>query len=513
MSVLIPRSVLVAASKVIRTILGESNTCLHEDIHVSLAGTDGVTLIKFAEIMNCSHKKTFSITPGTDADNLADLLRQLDCNVLQCISHSSNPSTNSETAPKSSQSTERGAKRSEDDTLNIQIDDPSPEVCEMRKVFMNAVPSLNERVSFSPTVTSTPMKSSISKVPPNIINKVNNKIKIKLSKKTNTANSNTINSNGQRYECLPCKRIFAQKRYLARHKKTSCKFTDNGSFQASEKNMKFNEAEVNVHVSSSTNDVATPIKTEMIDSGYNDVLHEAEAGYDHDNDVELLAFACPICSREFRRLADLKDHVGTNHPETFKFQCKHCHMQFNHKRNLNAHVKRKHKEVIDNPMNLEQKKAGHLEDHVGSQPKEADTKSKKYRCNFCSKLYLNKKSLQVHVCQKHKNKRKDDYQNKNVDSDVAEDPNLKNFDCNLCDKTFAHERSLKHHMKVIHKPEAEASNMTDEAADFPSGLHYCCQTCQGIFGEDELEGHMKETGHKEATKFRYPKNFPGWKNN
>ena len=43
---MVSRAVLVAASEVIRTVGIEADTCLHADVHVSLAGVDGVMLIK-----------------------------------------------------------------------------------------------------------------------------------------------------------------------------------------------------------------------------------------------------------------------------------------------------------------------------------------------------------------------------------------------------------------------------------------------------------------------------------
>ena len=70
---MVSRAVLVAASKVIRTVVIEADTCLHADVHVSLAGVDGVMLIKFAEIWNRTCKKTTAFYASKSTATLRSL--------------------------------------------------------------------------------------------------------------------------------------------------------------------------------------------------------------------------------------------------------------------------------------------------------------------------------------------------------------------------------------------------------------------------------------------------------
>merc|ERR1712126_64643 len=141
-----------------------------------------------------------------------------------------------------------------------------------------------------------------------------------------------------------------------------------------------------------------------------------------------------------------------------------------------------------------------------------DSNSKKFSCKLCGKKFSLRNTLCKHIRKNHKPVVQGDQASDGKSSDhVPEDSNTKNFECNICKKTFKYLKSLKHHTKVFHKVEDEASRDSTHEVDFPSGLHYCCSSCQEIFEEDELEAHKKETGHEEATKFRYPANFPGWK--
>ena len=75
LSVVLSRSLLVAASNVMRKVL--SDTC-HVDTHVSLAGVNGVTLSTFVEIFNCSQDSQTKLR-GKMAEDVNDLLNQLDC--------------------------------------------------------------------------------------------------------------------------------------------------------------------------------------------------------------------------------------------------------------------------------------------------------------------------------------------------------------------------------------------------------------------------------------------------
>merc|ERR1712126_324708 len=185
--------------------------------------------------------------------------------------------------------------------------------------------------------------------------------------------------------------------------------------------------------------------------------------------------------------------------------CNLCDKQFSQKRYLANHVRFKH----PNPQHFVEKQL--VRDLVMVEVPDG-TVSKKYSCKLCGKECSHKKNLATHIRKNHKPEVQDDQAPDGKSSDhVPEDSNIRNFECNICKKTFTYQKSLRHHTKVCHKVEDEASKDSTHEVDFPSGLHYCCSSCQEIFEEEELEAHKKETGHEEATKFRYPANFPGWK--
>ena len=70
-------------------------------------------------------------------------------------------------------------------------------------------------------------------------------------------------------------------------------------------------------------------------------------GYDKANDVEILAFACPFCHKEFKRHHALRNHVEIMHPEPgsnkkSKYQCELCGTKCASKGGLKHHTNLKH---------------------------------------------------------------------------------------------------------------------------------------------------------------------------
>ena len=59
-----------------------ANTCLHVDAHVSIADVEGVTLMKFAEVLNSSRDKLPMIKSEKLAQDLEDLFKTLECNIM-----------------------------------------------------------------------------------------------------------------------------------------------------------------------------------------------------------------------------------------------------------------------------------------------------------------------------------------------------------------------------------------------------------------------------------------------
>ena len=70
---MVSRAVLVAASEVIKTAGIDADKRLHADVHGSVAGVEGVMLIKFAEIWNRMCKKTTAFYASKSAATLRSL--------------------------------------------------------------------------------------------------------------------------------------------------------------------------------------------------------------------------------------------------------------------------------------------------------------------------------------------------------------------------------------------------------------------------------------------------------
>jgi len=344
-SVLISKAVLVAASKVMRTVLTETDTCPHADVHVSLAGVDGVTLIKFAEILNRTQEKTTALYAPESVESLRDLFKGLDCDIVFQLSSSSSqpshPGTNLVADPKSSE-----CVGEEGETFHKSDD------VEMNEITVSTSEELKE------VIDEGELKES--------------KIKLKNIDEIDKM----IIKDGKVYKCGICERPSRDRSNLRRHVETH---------------------------------------------------------------VEGLSYQCTLCFKSLKTKTALYMHSRTHTSKSSS------NKENGLKRNLGG---KNHKPVVQG----EQAPDGKTSDHV-----------------------------------------------------------TEDFECNICKKTFKYIKSLKHHTKVFHKVEDEASRDSTHEVDFPSGLHYCCSSCQEIFDEDELEAHKKETGHEEATKFRYPANFPGWK--
>ena len=185
-------------------------------------------------------------------------------------------------------------------------------------------------------------------------------------------------------------------------------------------------------------DVKPKIKTEVIDKGYEKVLKGKkglnDVGYDKSNDVEILAFACPLCHRQFRRLHALRTHVEAIHPEP------------------------------------------------GSKSK--------YSCKLCNRAFANQGGLKNHknYCQSKKT--------------ATERPNR---EASKEIRQFEKISSLNKKKKKPSNHTMKTSSNSNLEGEHKGEFNYVCNTCNNIFkGEIKFEIHKRETGHKEATRFKPP---------
>ncbi|XP_063533769.1 zinc finger protein 431-like [Cydia strobilella] len=152
----------------------------------------------------------------------------------------------------------------------------------------------------------------------------------------------------------------------------------------------------------------------------------------HDRDA--LPFACVSCGRRFVTQSALATHMitHTKGSDTLVHECDICHIKFNRKGVLSRHMRRVHE------------------------------KERKYQCEFCSKGFFTKYSLELHI-RSHKKERP--------------------YKCEECGKTFSHSTSHKNH-QLIH-----------------TGVkNYHCEVCNMAFMRVEylrkhMISHTKEKNH------------------
>ena len=113
------------------------------------------------------------------------------------------------------------------------------------------------------------------------------------------------------------------------------------------------------------------------------------------------SFSCPECNKTFKRQQDLHEHIQL-HSNQPSYTCSHCNAIFKLKNTLYKHIQAKH------------------------------TKNKEYPCSYtnCDKIFKTKSGLTAHIAAKHENIR---------------------YNCSQCSKIFIKKNTLKIHVNKIHK--------------------------------------------------------------
>ena len=120
---------------------------------------------------------------------------------------------------------------------------------------------------------------------------------------------------------------------------------------------------------------------------------------------KLKNYKCNYCTKAFGQKGVLKSHISAIHDQV-KFDCEKCSFRTSYRESLDRHMKLRH---IKKSM------------HEGYN---------KFKCDFCSKSFLDNVRLKRHVACVHEK--------------------LKNYKCNYCAKAFGQKGVLKTHISAIH---------------------------------------------------------------
>jgi len=412
LSVTVPRSLLVASSELLKDLLHD--TCVHVDVHVSLAGVDANTLSMFSELLRSGKVKRAIDKNLSDTShrNLTRLLRSL-FSPIGLVSQQEVHVNENDINQNCSAQAKDGQKYQQPISLNKRrksLAGPRSKVsnqngdlvnesnAEILQVFQETVPRENDRrFIVSGIATSTP--------------------------RTSPVRPSTL-------------------AHVAKGRRSS-----------------INPKDLNVDQSPNV----VKVKAEVIDNEFDSILKRGlnEAGYDKKNDVELVAFVCPFCKREFRRHHALKDHVNRFHPESgkkqTKIECNLCKMQFISKGGLTYHNRIKHK---NNNM---------------VRPQEFIKPTAQIRSND----------------PKSKSKNKSSSKSNSKDSRIS--------------KVKSKTTKIKKVCSEFNSDDQAKNTTNDMTAEHESQLQYHCDNCSEIYDEAGKEDHEIKTGHKEFTKFRAPR--------
>merc|ERR1719300_662660 len=213
---------------------------------------------------------------------------------------------------------------------------------------------------------------------------------------------------------------------------------------AKRKRSSINRRDINVDQSPNV----VKVKAEVIDDEFDSFLNKrlSEAGYDKNNDVQLVAYVCPFCKKYFRRHHLLKDHVNRFHPESrkqeTKIECNLCNKQFLSKSGLNKHKKSKHSNEINTVRNKEFIKPTSIirpddpistsTDRRSSKSKSKDSKSSKFNLTESSTSKAKVKPVNQ-VCSEFY--REDQPQNATIDT-TADHENQLTYHCDDCSQIY-----------------------------------------------------------------------------
>jgi len=414
LSVSVPRSLLVASSELLKELLHD--TCAHVDVHVSLAGVDANTLSMFSELLRSGRVKRVidQNLSDTSHQKLASLLRSL-CSSIGLVSqqdvHENETDFNKNSYAQFKDSQQQKSRKSlagpKSKVAKRNANAFNESNAEIMQVFQETVPRESPRRFIdSGIATSTPRTSPVRP---------------------------------------------STSAHVAKGKRSS-----------------INRRDINVDQSPNV----VKVKAEVIDDEFDSFLNKrlSEAGYDKNNDVQLVAYVCPFCKKGFRRHHLLKDHVNRFHPESgkqqTKIECNLCKKQFLSKSGLNKHKKSKHSNEINTVRNKEFIKPTSIirpDDPISTSTDRRSSKSK-------SKDSKSSKS-------------------------------------NLTDSSTskAKVKPVKKVCSEFYREDQPQNATIDTTADHENQLTYHCDDCSQIYNEADKEDHVIKTGHRAFTKFRAPR--------
>ena len=214
-------------------------------------------------------------------------------------------------------------------------------------------------------------------------------------------------------------------------------------------------------------------------------------------------FSCEICDKVFTWKYNLDIHVFTVHEEKKPFSCSLCNMSFMKKSNFDTHYQSKHAEKSNfyeckkcDIIFLNKEK---LDMHIKAVHEEKNSSIineviKPYVCTMCDYSCVTRASMKLHFSTTHSEK----FGTKKASNDSKEnqfDSKTEKFMCRLCDKVFNWRKNLENHMKLVHEGKKPCFTIDDKPNDLIEIVHeenkpFECIQCNVAFKNgDALNKH------------------------